>query len=175
MAKHGVYSLPTVIADRSEGRTTKNGAELIYRILTIRYDFYASDGSSVAAVVIGEGMDSGDKASNKAMSVAEKYCLLQAFKIPTEEPKDPENESHELKPKGAAPAAPTPAPQAQPAAVKPRVYEGAPGDAKIIADVLKKRGVPESLWSEIDDKMLGRPSTDLVAVIADVTKAGAKP
>lgn len=108
MAKHGVFSLPTVLEDRTEDRTTKSGSALIYRILKIKYDFYAEDGSSVTAVVIGEGMDSGDKASNKAMSVAEKYCLLQAYKIPTEEPKDPENDSHETaaKPKPQATAQP---------------------------------------------------------------------
>lgn len=96
MAKHGVFSLPTVLSDRTELKSTKTGGELIYRILTIRYDFYAEDGSNVSATVIGEGMDSGDKASNKAMSVGDKYALLQAFKIPTDEPKDPENDGHDL-------------------------------------------------------------------------------
>ncbi len=100
MAKHGVISLPTVLDERSEERQTKSGGVSIYRILKIRYDFYAADGSTVSATVIGEGMDSGDKASNKAMSVADKYCLLQAFKIPTAEPKDPENENHEILGKG---------------------------------------------------------------------------
>lgn len=105
MARHGVFSLPTVLHDRTEDRVTAKGSALIYRVLTIKYTFYAEDGSSVEAVVIGEGMDSGDKASNKAMSVAEKYCLLQAFKIPTREAKDPENDSHDLKPKQATKAA----------------------------------------------------------------------
>ncbi len=100
MAKHGVYSLPTVLEDRTEERTTKSGTALIYRVLKILYTFYAEDGSFVQSTVIGEGMDSGDKASNKAMSVADKYCLLQAFKIPTAEPKDPENDSPEVTPRG---------------------------------------------------------------------------
>lgn len=99
MAKHGVICVPEVLEDRTEDRTTAKGSALIYRVLKIRYTFYADDGSSVTAVVIGEGMDSGDKASNKAMSVAHKYALLQVFMIPTDEPKDPENESQELKPK----------------------------------------------------------------------------
>ena len=42
------------------------------------------------AVVQGEGMDSGDKSSNKAMSVAFKYACFQVFCIPTEEMKDPD-------------------------------------------------------------------------------------
>lgn len=95
MAKAGIFTAPEVLEDRSEDRTTKGGSALIYRILRIRFHFIASDGSEVCATVIGEGMDSGDKASNKAMSVAHKYALLQVFMIPTDEAKDPENDSHE--------------------------------------------------------------------------------
>jgi hypothetical protein len=99
MAKEGVICIPRVVEDRTEERNTSKGTALIYRILTIEFDFFADDGSFVTSRMIGEGMDSGDKASNKAMSVAHKYALLQAFCIPTEEAKDPENESHELAPK----------------------------------------------------------------------------
>ena len=60
------------------------------------YRFVATDGSQVSCVVEGEGMDSGDKASNKAMAVAHKYALLQVLMIPTEEQKDPDAEVHEL-------------------------------------------------------------------------------
>jgi len=58
-AKHGVFTVPTVLAERTEERQTRSGGNLIYRILTMKYTFFASDGSSVEAVVIGEGMDSG--------------------------------------------------------------------------------------------------------------------
>jgi hypothetical protein len=99
-AKHGVFSVPNVLEDRTEERTTKGGSALIYRVLKIRYDFCARDGSSIQATVIGEGMDSGDKASNKAMAVAHKYAIMQILSIPTDDAKDPENDSHELRPKG---------------------------------------------------------------------------
>lgn len=98
MAKHGVYTTSEILNERGEERRTSSGGTLLYRILTIRYTFWCKeDGSSVTSTVIGEGMDSGDKASNKAMSVAHKYALCQAFTIPTDEPKDPENDSHDLK------------------------------------------------------------------------------
>jgi hypothetical protein len=96
MAKHGIITLPNVLEERSEERTTKSGSTLIYRVIKIGYTFVAEDGSSASCVVVGEGMDSGDKASNKAMSVAHKYALLQTFLIPTVEKKDPDYESHEL-------------------------------------------------------------------------------
>ena len=38
-------------------------------------------------------MDSGDKASNKAMSAAFKYACFQTFCIPTEEMQDPDAET----------------------------------------------------------------------------------
>ena len=99
MADNGVFCLPTVVADRHEERTNQKGTCLIYRIVTMRYTFVASDGSSVEATAIGEGMDSGDKATNKAMSAAQKYALLQSFLIPTEDEKDSENDSPKVAPR----------------------------------------------------------------------------
>jgi len=100
-AKHGVFSVPYVEDERTEERLTKSGSNLIYRILTIRYTFFATDGTSVVARVIGEGMDSGDKASNKAMAIAHKYAILQVLCIPTEDMVDPDIESHEASKKVA--------------------------------------------------------------------------
>lgn len=95
MAKHKVFTIPNVIDSKTEERKTRNGASLIYRVLTIEYTFYAEDGSFVKAAVIGEGMDSGDKAANKAMSIAHKYALFQALCIATKEVEDPDRESHD--------------------------------------------------------------------------------
>jgi D-mannonate dehydratase len=41
-------------------------------------------------------MDSGDKASNKAMSAAYKYAAFQAFCIPTEGDNDADSTTHEV-------------------------------------------------------------------------------
>lgn len=96
---HEVFTVPVVLDMKREERQTKSGGGLIYTILTIKYTFYASDGSHFEAVTIGEAMDSGDKSCNKAMSAAQKYAFLQVFAIPTEEPKDTENSTHEVAPK----------------------------------------------------------------------------
>lgn len=93
LSKHGLFLAPEVLEHTREERTTKNGGNLIYSILKIRYTMYADDGSSVSATVIGEGMDSADKSSNKAMSVAMKYAMFQLFCIPTEEMIDPDSET----------------------------------------------------------------------------------
>ena len=94
--KHKVFTIPTVLDTQHEERKSKSGGILIYRIYTVKYTFYAEDGSFIESIIVGEGMDSGDKAGNKALSVAHKYALLQTFLIPTDDPKDPENESHQL-------------------------------------------------------------------------------
>lgn len=100
MAKYGLFICPEVLEQAREERQTANGRNLIYSVLKIKYTMYAPDGSSVSCTVIGEGMDSGDKASNKAMSIALKYAAFQLFMIPTEvNTIDPDAEVHEVKPK----------------------------------------------------------------------------
>ena len=99
MVQHGLFVVPEIIDQKREERQTNRGGNLIYSVCTGRYTFYAKDGSSVQCVVVGEGMDSGDKATNKAMSIAFKYACFQVFCIPTEEMKDPDAEVHEVTPK----------------------------------------------------------------------------
>lgn len=91
--KHKLFVTPEVISQKREERVTDKGKSLIYSILLVKYTFYAEDGSSVFVIVPGEGMDSGDKASNKAMSSAFKYACFQVFCIATEEMKDPDAET----------------------------------------------------------------------------------
>lgn len=60
--------------------------------LTVKYRFTSlEDGSVLEASAAGEGKDSSDKASSKAMTMAMKYALTQAFMIATEDP-DPDSE-----------------------------------------------------------------------------------
>ena len=99
MLKNNIFVVPEVLEQTREERQTSKGGTLIYSILKVKFTFFADDGSNISAVVIGEGMDSGDKASNKAMSIAFKYACFQVFCIPTEEMKDPDAECHEVKAK----------------------------------------------------------------------------
>lgn len=93
LAKYKIFIVPEVLEQTREERQTKQGGTLIYSICKIKYTFYAEDGSSIVATTIGEGMDSGDKATNKAMAIAMKYALFQVFCIPTDEMKDPDGET----------------------------------------------------------------------------------
>lgn len=96
LAKNKVVIIPTVLERKCEevGRS-KNGAVIIKVICKVKYDICAEDGSHVSSIIYGEGMDMGDKATNKAMAIAYKYLCFQVFCIPTEEMTDPDMESLE--------------------------------------------------------------------------------
>jgi hypothetical protein len=107
-AKHGVVILPNGSRKETRLRQSKSGGDLMHTDLFISYKFIAEDGSFVEVPdVPSEAMDSGDKATFKAMSGALKYCLMQMFLIPTAEKKDPDADSYEV-------AAPKPAPKVLP-------------------------------------------------------------
>lgn len=99
LIKNKCFVVPEILEQTREERTSSKGGALIYSVCKIKYTFYAEDGSNISAVVIGEGMDSGDKATNKAMSIALKYAFFQVFCIPTEEMQDPDAECHEVQAK----------------------------------------------------------------------------
>lgn len=99
LAKHKIFYVPEVLEKSVIERESANNRVLIYTTLTVAYTFYAPDGSNVRAVVVGEAMDTGDKSSNKAMSAALKYALLQIFCVPTEANEDADAQTHELKPR----------------------------------------------------------------------------
>lgn len=103
LAKHGIITLPQAGTPITEERINKNGTTLRFVQLPMSYVFVHEDGSSMQCHVIGEGMDSGDKATNKAMAIAHKYALLQTFLIPTEDQVDPDAETYEVQPKVAKP------------------------------------------------------------------------
>lgn len=166
MAKHGVFTVPDVLEDWTEERVAKSGSAIIYRRLKIAFHFFADDGSFVTSKVIGEGMDSADKATNKAMAVAHKYALLQVFAIPTAEDKDPEHQSHEVKPK-AGPNLATPQIKE-----KASIYTGSLDQKEKMLKIFEGQKIPEEVRDYIHQKMLGRPSTDLAAIIKEVREGG---
>jgi hypothetical protein len=95
MIKNGIFVVPTVLETKREERQGKSQL-MMYTVLTVKYTFYADDGSSIDVVVVGEAMDRSDKSTNKAMSAAFKYACFQTFCIPTEEMQDADAESPEI-------------------------------------------------------------------------------
>lgn len=74
-------------------------------------------------------------------------------------------------PKGAKVSLPRPAAAKAPAARTPSVYNGSPDQENIVKSILVKRQVPEPFWDEIGQKLMGRPSTDIDAVIQEVRES----
>lgn len=98
LAEHGLCVLPRVLSRQCVERTSKNGGALFYVTVEAEFDFVcAEDGSKHTVKTFGEAMDSGDKATNKAMSAAYKYAAFQAFAIPTEGDNDADASTHEVK------------------------------------------------------------------------------
>jgi hypothetical protein len=99
LAEHGLCILPRMLSRTCEERTTAKGGIVFYVTVEAEFDFVSSeDGSKHIVRTFGEAMDSGDKATNKAMSAAYKYAAFQAFAIPTEGDNDADSHTHEVKP-----------------------------------------------------------------------------
>lgn len=97
LAAEGLCILPRMLAREVVERQTKSGTALFYVTVEAEFDMVcAEDGSKHTIRTFGEAMDSGDKATNKAMSAAYKYAAFQAFAIPTEGDNDADASTHEV-------------------------------------------------------------------------------
>jgi hypothetical protein len=95
LAKHGLCILPRMLTRECTDRMSAKGGNLFYVVVEAEFDFVsAEDGSKHTVKTFGEAMDSGDKATNKAMSAAYKYAAFQAFAIPTEGDNDADAHTH---------------------------------------------------------------------------------
>jgi hypothetical protein len=98
LSANGLCILPNVMERTVVERVNKNGTALFYVTVKVEFAFVsAEDGSTHKVTTYGEAMDSGDKATNKAMSAAYKYAAMQAFCIPTEGDNDADATTHEVK------------------------------------------------------------------------------
>lgn len=100
LVNHGLLILPRITERTVTERVNQKGTVLFYVVVKAEFDFVSTEDGSVHTVTTyGEAMDSGDKATNKAMSIAYKYAAFQAFCIPTEETAvDADAEVHSVRP-----------------------------------------------------------------------------
>lgn len=103
LANAGLCILPRMINRNCVEKINVKGTVLFYVTVDAEFDLIAAeDGSKHTIKTFGEAMDSGDKATNKAMSAAYKYACMQAFAIPTEGDNDADKTTHEpIKPVSA--------------------------------------------------------------------------
>jgi len=107
LTKHGVFMTTKVLGESHELKdvTRSSGKAGVDKHVSIQmeYTFHAEDGSSVSSSVPAEGLDSGDKATNKALSAALKYALIQTFSIPTEDMEEADKTSPTIGTKAPVP------------------------------------------------------------------------
>ena len=97
LADEGLCILPRMVSRTVDERAGRNGNAIFYVTVEAEFDFVsAKDGSKHTVKNYGEAMDSGDKATNKALSAAYKYACLQTFAIPTEGDNDADATTHEV-------------------------------------------------------------------------------
>lgn len=95
MSAHGLVILPRIMGREVSERVNQKGNALFYVTVEAEFDFVSShDGSKHTVKTYGEAMDSGDKATNKAMSAAYKYAAFQTFCIPTEGDNEADAQTH---------------------------------------------------------------------------------
>lgn len=97
-AKHGIYSYPIKHEIIQSGqfeveRNFKNQiTKITYQFLRIKatYRFINVDNPEefIEVEAYGDGIDTQDKATGKAITYADKYCLMKAYKISTGEDTD---------------------------------------------------------------------------------------
>jgi len=101
--KYGVYSYPLereIIA--AEKTTDSNGRASYFERIKVTYRFLNVDNPEehIDIVSFGDGIDPSDKSVGKAMTYADKYALLKAYKIMTGE--DPDSDPNAKAPENAS-------------------------------------------------------------------------
>lgn len=188
LAEAGIFSTSRILKAEHVAIKTSSGKDATETRLTVRWYFWAEDGSFVCHDTEGVGRDTQDKAANKAMSVGHKYALIQILAIPTADAKDPEDARHDAavdarrpqsgppaqRPQAGpppqrsspAPAAPAGQPPKQPAAAAPQgaapAQQSAPAANQEEAAKLEK---------DLDAKLKGAANKEaLAAAWAEVMK-----
>jgi hypothetical protein len=90
LVKHKLIVVPQCENREVIESKTKSGSTMWKVWLKVNYTVYGPDGSTLTACTYGEAMDTADKATNKAMSVALKYLFIQLFAIPVVGTDDPD-------------------------------------------------------------------------------------
>ena len=85
LADVGLYLRPRFSEREVAERVSAKGGALFYVTVKGEFDFVNDKGETVTVgPFYGEAMDSGDKATNKAMATAFKYAMFQTFCVPLE-------------------------------------------------------------------------------------------
>lgn len=183
MVKHGLIVTFRLLERERETRTTAKGGTMNVVHLLVEYTFHGPGGDTLVTWAPGEAQDSGDKATNKALSAAFKYALMHGFMIPTQ---DEEADATHV---AATPPArqntrPTPAKPPAPATEALRGNGGAVGHTKQQRSAIEStaeqlgwtpaqlnqhlKGAGFTAWSQISQQDAASILADLQARLAEL-------
>jgi hypothetical protein len=97
LAKRSITTTVQVLQRDTSTRATNSGGAMNVTHLLVRYTWHGPAGDSCSSEVWGEGADSGDKSTSKALAMAMKYAVLQSLCLPTDDP-DPDHDVHAAAP-----------------------------------------------------------------------------
>lgn len=96
LRRHGVLVLPVRTEPAYRDVTTSKGNKMRECTVTVAYEIRGPAGDVMPAQSCGEAMDSSDKGTTKACTVAYRNLLITALSIPTRDPRlDPEAVNHD--------------------------------------------------------------------------------
>lgn len=96
MRRHGLLMVPELLSVERRDTQTTGAKAARETCVTVRYHVLGPAGDQLPTPIIttGESLDNGDKGTAKAMSVAWRLALIQAFCLPTDEP-DPDTQAYQ--------------------------------------------------------------------------------
>ena len=95
MAQRGIVMVPDVeTCEWTEGQSARGTATTTCH-MTVRWTLYGSDGASISFRTVGEALDTSDKATNKAMTAAQKLAVSKLVMMTTGDAAEDPDASHE--------------------------------------------------------------------------------
>lgn len=161
----------------AEDGTTLGVYRFVVRCRIMRGGRLLGEAIGTCSTMESKYIDRARDCENTAIKMAQKRALvsavLHAFGLSSSFAADLEDHADASDATEArrreAPAAP-PKAAAAPAgdASKAKAYDGSKEHQEVVQGILKSRGVPEDKWEAVHERMLGRPSSELNKVIAEV-------
>jgi hypothetical protein len=145
LGQHGVFIAPDVVERQYEERVSAKGTVGHCAHLHVRFRVYGPEGDSIQISTWGEGLDYGDKATNKAMTAAFKYALFELFAV-SDPADDGDHESPE--PAGATVRRPPP--------VTGEVKNATPKQIALLKTICKENQLAPAAAKAIVDDVVGR-------------------
>jgi hypothetical protein len=94
LRRHGVMVFQTHVEAIYARATTAAGGAMRECTVTVTYRIYGPKGDHIEVQSVGEGLDTSDKATTKALTMAYRTLLVNGLTVPTDDPRLDADNSH---------------------------------------------------------------------------------